>query len=195
MDKDGFSYQELKALLRAVGQNPTDSELAAQLEELFRGSEEENSEKTMAQRLIEAKFNPEDERYDYNDFLHVWSKSVGSEDEEEQLLSKAFQFFDRDGNGVISSEEFKGVMCELGECLTEAECDQFFGIMDANNDGAIQYTEFIQALREARMTNLSRTGTQEVRRLGGRVTPEPVSGGASSSAVHSTEPATPNTVE
>lgn len=46
------------------------------------------------------------------------------------------------------SPEFKSMMLELGDPLTEAEIDSFFAAVDVDNDGCMSYDEFVGALRE-----------------------------------------------
>ena len=59
------------------------------------------------------------------------------------LFKRAFEFFDKDGNGDISLSEFSGVLTDLGEPLTKEECDLFFKLVDKNNDGRLNYNEFL----------------------------------------------------
>jgi calmodulin len=57
--------------------------------------------------------------------------------DEEEILRRAFQFFDKDGNGEISVHELRTTMHELGDLLTEDEIMSFMAIMDIDNDGVI----------------------------------------------------------
>lgn len=57
--------------------------------------------------------------------------------DEEEILRRAFQFFDKDGNGEISVTELRTTMHELGDLLTEEEIVAFMQVMDVNNDGVI----------------------------------------------------------
>lgn len=57
--------------------------------------------------------------------------------DEEEVLWRAFQFFDRDGNGDISVSELESTMAELGGYLSAEELQRFVRLMDANNDGVI----------------------------------------------------------
>ena len=41
----------------------------------------------------------------------------------EQCLQESFQFFDRDGNGLISAIELKNVMKKFGENLSDDEVE------------------------------------------------------------------------
>lgn len=57
--------------------------------------------------------------------------------DEEEILRRAFQFFDKDRNGEISITELRTTMHELGDLLTEEEIMAFMQVMDVNNDGVI----------------------------------------------------------
>lgn len=39
--------------------------------------------------------------------------------------------------------EFKAMMLELGDPLTEAEIEEFFAAVDQDNDGRMSYEEFV----------------------------------------------------
>jgi len=124
--KNNISKLELAKMLRIVGQNPTLTDI----------------EEKLAFLKISNK-----EHFTFGEFVHLWAMYVKNMEQEETILGKAFQFFDRDGNGVISSEEFKNVMTELGDPLTDEECMLFMSIVDKNNDGQVQYEEFLEALK------------------------------------------------
>ncbi len=60
----------------------------------------------------------------------------------EDDIRKAFQVFDRDGNGFISREEMRAVMMNIGEQITDEECTEFITEADVDGDGRINYEEF-----------------------------------------------------
>lgn len=55
--------------------------------------------------------------------------------------SQYFQWF-QDGNGYISRLELRAVMMNMGERLTDEECDQLVDEADIDGDGQINYEEF-----------------------------------------------------
>ena len=57
--------------------------------------------------------------------------------DENEILRRAFQFFDKDCNGEISISELRTTMHELGDLLTEEEIVAFMQIMDLDNNGVI----------------------------------------------------------
>ena len=123
---NGLSLEDLVFLCYSVGMNPPEYVIEAKLRALGLAS-------------IAA--------YSFAHFLHLWRALLENQDEEEGILERAFNFFDKDGNGEISTAEFKTTMKELGNLLSEAEMDEFLGLMDTNHDGAIDYGEFIRLLK------------------------------------------------
>ena len=65
-------------------------------------------------------------------------KSTGGIDDEDELR-QAFKAFDRDGNGLITSAELRHVMTNLGEKLTDEECDEMIKEADLDGDGMVNY--------------------------------------------------------
>ena len=73
---------------------------------------------------------------DFMEFLHLMDKRMKGIDTEEEIRDM-FKVFDVDGNGFISSEEFKWTMMNLGQQLTEEEVEEILRAADLNGDGQI----------------------------------------------------------
>ena len=87
-------------------------------------------------------------RVTWAEVLHLWQYSCSTRGSEEELLTQAFSFFDRDRSGSVSAAEFKEVMMELGgEPLSEAEIDLFMSVMDSDGNNEVDVKEFIAALK------------------------------------------------
>ena len=67
------------------------------------------------------------------------------ENAEEEML-EAFKVFDSDGNGMISSDELRQIMANLGEKLTEEEVEEMVKEADIDGDGQINYEEFVRMM-------------------------------------------------
>lgn len=52
---------------------------------------------------------------------------------------QAFKVFDKDGDGLITSAELRSVMRNLGEELTDEECDELIEEADLDGDGMINF--------------------------------------------------------
>mmetsp|Transcript_17591 Transcript_17591/g.19798 ORF Transcript_17591/g.19798 Transcript_17591/m.19798 type:complete len:173 (+) Transcript_17591:1079-1597(+) len=59
----------------------------------------------------------------------------------DEKLKQAFQLFDRDGGGTISSTEVKEVL-GVGKAFDEKIWDEIIGEVDIDGDGEISYEEF-----------------------------------------------------
>ncbi|MEG4231495.1 EF-hand domain-containing protein [Microcoleus sp. Pol11C3] len=63
-------------------------------------------------------------------------------EEEEAKLWEAFQVFDADGSGAISSEELGQVMRSLGQSANETELREMIEEVDLDKSGSIDFEEF-----------------------------------------------------
>mmetsp|Transcript_127121 Transcript_127121/g.179455 ORF Transcript_127121/g.179455 Transcript_127121/m.179455 type:complete len:81 (+) Transcript_127121:1-243(+) len=69
-------------------------------------------------------------------------REVNAEDE----MMEAFKVFDADGNGMISADELRQIMANLGEELTEEEVEEMVREADIDGDGEINYEEFVRMM-------------------------------------------------
>ncbi|CAE7187580.1 unnamed protein product [Symbiodinium microadriaticum] len=58
-------------------------------------------------------------------------------------IQELFKKFDKDGNGRISASELQNVLTWINKDITVAEIGQILREVDTNNDGAIDYNEFV----------------------------------------------------
>lgn len=72
-------------------------------------------------------------------------KMKGVDQEEE--LREAFKVFDKDGNGVISAQELKSVMANLGETPSDEEITEMIKEADTDGDGQINFKEFLKLMQ------------------------------------------------
>ncbi|ORM40299.1 Calmodulin [Babesia sp. Xinjiang] len=126
-DRDGdgsITTKELGTVMRSLGQNPTEAELADMINDID----------TSGSGAI-----------DFPEFLILMARKMKEGDTEEELV-QAFKVFDRDGNGFISAQELRHVMTNLGEKLTNEEVEEMLREADVDGDGKINYEEFVKLM-------------------------------------------------
>lgn len=123
-DKSGtgvISARELGNLMKSLGQTPTEAELRDLVNEIDINGDGE---------------------IDFDEFVALMARQVTEHDAEEELR-EAFKIFDSNEDGFISALELKTVMTNLGEKLTDEEIDDMIREADFDNDGVINYDEFV----------------------------------------------------
>lgn len=99
-DSDGsISVVELGTVMRNMGQNPTEDEL---------------------QRMILEVDADGNGLIDFAEFVTLMARKMNNTDKDAEIR-EAFNVFDKDGSGKISSDELRQIMKSLGEDLTEEE--------------------------------------------------------------------------
>ncbi|KIK63923.1 hypothetical protein GYMLUDRAFT_40133 [Collybiopsis luxurians FD-317 M1] len=114
--------ETLGDLLRALGQNPTQAEVA----EIVASA-------------------PRD--VDYNVFLQILNrpdgfKPAGTPEE----FIRGFQVFDKEGNGFIGAGELRYVLTQLGEKMTDEEVDELLKGVQIGADGNVNYESFVRTI-------------------------------------------------
>lgn len=117
-------------------------------EEIMNGYEEHFG-KLLNEDEIDKLFNDVDTdksgSIDYSEFIVATMSSKKNMSEEK--LTAAFKLFDTDGNGTISPEELKSVLCSSGQ-ISDETVDQILKQADENNDGEIEFDEFCKLMAQ-----------------------------------------------
>ena len=154
-----ITTKELLPILRSIGQNPTEDEILnlvieydvngdgtidfdeflEMMQKVSKGKQPNQKTRKNLDKIgyLNEKFK---KNLNYILLLHIedLDQSVEIED--------AFKIFDRDGNGYIDAKEFKQVVTRMGNCLTNAEADEFMLEADLNGDGKLDFNEFMQMM-------------------------------------------------
>jgi len=124
-DKDGdgtITTKEIGTVMRTLGQNPTEVELNEMIKEV----DADNS------GTIE-----------FSEFLNLMAQKLKDTDIDEEMI-EAFKVFDKDGSGIISTDDLKNIIKSLEENITDQEINELVNEADFDSDGKINYKEFVK---------------------------------------------------
>lgn len=124
-DKDGIILtKELGTVMRGLGQNPSDNEIAEMILEV-----DKNGDGTI----------------DFNEFLDLIGEKLKTSGNKQELL-EAFKVIDKDGIGALPSYEFRFLMSTSNANIKDEEIDEMIKEADQDGDGTIDYNEFIRMM-------------------------------------------------
>lgn len=127
-DKNGdgtIDENELMYVMRSLGENPSEDQMAYIMHEMD----------TDANGVI-----------DFEEFLIAMAERRLMYDSTEDLR-KAFEVFDQNGDGTVSSEELRSTMAMANDLITIEEAEEIVRMADKNGDGVIDYNEFVLMMR------------------------------------------------
>ncbi|XP_077864779.1 neo-calmodulin-like [Saccoglossus kowalevskii] len=117
--------KEIGEVLKACGENPTMPEL----HKLW------NNHAADGKKTIE-----------FSDFLSILSARNTMDRDDD--VREAFRVFDLKGSGYVDGKEIQHVLENLQELeIPDAEIKEMLAFADANNDGQINYEEFLRMMR------------------------------------------------
>lgn len=61
-------------------------------------------------------------------------------------MINAFNVYDKNRDGKIATEDFRGIINNLGEKLTQSEIKEIIKEADLDGDGNIDYMEFVKMM-------------------------------------------------
>merc|ERR1711982_194443 len=124
-NSDGkITSKDIGNVMCSIGQNPNDFDLVKMIAEVD----------SIGNGTI-----------DFPDFLMMMAKKVKRSDIEEEFL-ETFKVFDIYGNGFISADVLYQVLKILCERMTEEEIEKMLQEVDNDNDGLINYEEFVKVM-------------------------------------------------
>ena len=126
INKNGkFERKEMKIILKKLGKNGIQEEI----DEIWRAMNKIESDSTISF----------DDFIEFINRFNLTKNSMSTDD-----IINAFEIFDRNHDGTISINEFKHILMDLGQKLSEEEVEEIFQDIDFNEDGKINYREFVE---------------------------------------------------
>ncbi|CAN1146722.1 Calcium-dependent protein kinase 17 [Linum perenne] len=142
-----LSEEEIKGLKEMFKGMDTDSSGTITLEELKQGLAKQGTKLSEAEvkQLMEAADADGNGTIDYDEFITA-TMHLNRMDREEHLYT-AFQHFDKDNSGFITTEELQQALREFG-INDDKELKDILAEVDSDNDGRINYDEFVAMMRK-----------------------------------------------
>ena len=120
IDSSTISTDKVGIMMRSLGQNPTQAEVAELVKEMG-------------------------DTMDFSDFSSLMAKRGAGVNSEAELV-ESFRVFDKDGNGFVSTAEVKMIMCNVGENLQEDEIDDMVREIDPDGEGQVNYVNLVKIM-------------------------------------------------
>ena len=130
LNKTGeIERKEMKTILKKLGKESTNEEI----EQIWKSMNKIESDSTIS----------------FNDFIEFikrfnLSKNTMSTDD----IINAFEIFDKNHDGTLSINEFKHILMDLGQKFSEDEVNEIITEIDLDNNGKINYRDFVEFWQE-----------------------------------------------
>ncbi|ESR59549.1 hypothetical protein CICLE_v10014854mg [Citrus x clementina] len=147
-----LSEEEIMGLKEMFKSIDTDNSGTITLEELKQGLAKQGTKLSEyeAKQLMEAADADGNGTIDYHEFITA-TMHLNRMDREEHLYT-AFQHFDKDNSGFITTEELEQVLREYG-MNDGKDIKEVISEVDNDNDGRINYEEFVTMMRKGNEAN------------------------------------------
>merc|ERR1712100_46022 len=116
---------DMGTVLRSLGQNPTEAELQALMEEV-----DKDKSGTI----------------EFDEFVDLMARTNKSKDQMEEEIKNAFLTFDADNSGYITREELVETLTTMGDPVDEETINGMIAEGDLDGDGKIDYKEFTKIM-------------------------------------------------
>ncbi|KAG0479146.1 hypothetical protein HPP92_013865 [Vanilla planifolia] len=143
-----LSEEEIRGLKEMFKNMDSDNSGTITAEELRQGLLQQGTKLSEAEvkQLLEAADADGNGTIDYDEFITA-TMHLNRMDREEHLFT-AFQYFDKDNSGYITKEELEQALKEKGFYETK-DIKEIISEADADNDGRINYEEFVAMMRKS----------------------------------------------
>ncbi|XP_052236601.1 uncharacterized protein LOC127848272 [Dreissena polymorpha] len=104
-----------------------------------------NPTKTELEQIVKEHDANDDGYIDFEEYFNVMRSKMIKVDFEKDRMKTAFKVLDVNNDGFISVEELRNALSRTGDHFTDREIDEILRLADKNNDGRIDYNEFVDA--------------------------------------------------
>ena len=119
-----INSQKIREIMQKLGKYPTEEQL---------------------QRLIANVAKYDSKKISFDDFVDMMEQLNKENDPEVEILN-SFQIFDVENSGLISNQDLFHIIRTFGETLTDKEIEEIISEADVDEDGYINYEEFVRMM-------------------------------------------------
>jgi Ca2+-binding EF-hand superfamily protein len=122
-NKNSITIEDLKNIFKRIGHSPTTQDLMEMMREVVDTGKQINMK----------------------EFLLLMSKRMRDVDTVEEV-NEAFRYFDRQKSGLVSIQELKRELIELGETMSPEDLQKLLEAADEDHDGYIEYEDLVKKI-------------------------------------------------
>jgi len=137
-----LTNEEISGMKQMFKQFDKDNSGTITINELRKGLEKKGAKSTQAEleHMLKEMDVDGNGELDYEEFIAA--TLCASKTQNEDNMERAFAYFDKDNSGFITIDELRKVIDDFG--LSGMSDAEFMKEVDANNDGKIEYDEFLR---------------------------------------------------
>lgn len=143
-DRDGsgnIEMEELRELLKSVGQVATDEEL---------------------HKMIDVADADGSGEVDFYEFVALMAHKM-ADPANTAAVSAAFRLFDKDGNNKIDAQELRYIMMNVGEPVTWEDINSIVASIDQDGSGDIDIAEFSAAVTQEQEKHVTKETVKQIK--------------------------------
>mmetsp|Transcript_38799 Transcript_38799/g.93788 ORF Transcript_38799/g.93788 Transcript_38799/m.93788 type:complete len:92 (-) Transcript_38799:1298-1573(-) len=84
----------------------------------------------------------------FSDYVDFMARKMTDPGHNEEDILDCFSVFDAKKDGKVNAKELKDVLCKMGEPMTGAEVEGVFKDAEIDDEGMINYKDFIKRLND-----------------------------------------------
>ncbi|OWF37073.1 calmodulin-like [Mizuhopecten yessoensis] len=148
---DDFTKEQLAEFREAFNMFDKDGSGNITIEEMVTVMRELELDNSPSEEKLTAELHAmdtnKDGTIDFDEFLATIKKTTETTETREQELRDCFKLFDKDDKGYLTLKELKHILQDLGKnSFTDEEVNELIKEGDVNEDGHLDYDEFVKLL-------------------------------------------------
>ena len=142
--KDNKNIQVYKEAFELIDKNKDGQITLDELKNFFNGLKENISNADLQDMINEADVEGNG-TISFEGFIALMERSLRNEEVEEEII-ETFKKFDQDNNGLIGPEDIYNLLHSFNQDITISEAEEMIKNVDIDDDGLVNYQEFVKMI-------------------------------------------------